>query len=96
MMRHALHFVLCVLFFRAHRRDKTRAHHSQPMDAVLVLGMHNSGTSLLVHMLGLLGGYVGEQADVRDTVDVCQVDAVLRRYCRRILATRLATASEKM
>lgn len=34
------------------------------MDALLVLGMHNSGTSLLVHMLGLLGGYVGEPAEV--------------------------------
>lgn len=34
------------------------------MDAVVVLGMHNSGTSLLVHMLGLLGGYVGEPSEV--------------------------------
>jgi hypothetical protein len=33
-------------------------------DVVVVLGMHNSGTSVIAHLLCLLGGFVGDAAEV--------------------------------
>ena len=35
------------------------------MNVVVVLGMHNSGTSVITQLLSKMGGYIGESDEVR-------------------------------